>query len=56
MIIYRGVTQNGCEYAIDDDCMAPRGSDEERRIIEEQQRIAYKILMNRANNNQEQIA
>lgn len=44
MIIAEGVTSNGCRYIIRDDCIAPRGSELERRHIEAQRRAAYDIL------------
>ena len=44
MIIATGVTSNGVEYAIDDSYMAQHDSEEERRIIDEQRRIAHDIL------------
>ena len=45
MIIATGMTSKGVEYAIDDTFMAPRESDEERRIIETQRRVAHDILI-----------
>ena len=44
MIVATGATSKGVEYAIDDAYMAPRGSEDERMIIEEQRRIAHDIL------------
>ena len=35
---------NGALVRIHDDCMAPRGSEEEKRRIEAQCRAAYRIL------------
>ena len=56
MIVATGVTSNGVEYAIDDRYMAPRGSELERRIIEEQRRAAYEILKNAARRKEQESA
>lgn len=48
MIIAQGVTSNGVRYTIHDDCAAPKGSAEEAQIIQEQRRIAYKIMCREA--------
>ena len=53
MIVATGVTSNGVEYAIDDRYMAPHGSELERRIIEEQRRAAYEILIKTATRRKE---
>ena len=39
---------SGVIINIDDSCMAPKGSDEERKVIEAQRQAAYNILINRA--------
>lgn len=44
MIIFEGVTSSGTRYAIDDSCMAPRGSQLEREIITIQRKNAMEIL------------
>lgn len=43
-VIATMVTRSGVTVRIHDDCIAPRGSAEEARIIEAQRRAAYKIL------------
>ena len=45
MVIFRGVTSGGARYEINDEYMAKRGSDEERKVIEEQRMVAHKILV-----------
>lgn len=45
MIIAEIRTSSGVLVRIHDDCMAPRGSDEERRAIEAQRRVAHEILV-----------
>lgn len=44
MIIAEIRASNGALVRIHDDCMAPRGSEEERRRIEAQRRAAHDIL------------
>lgn len=44
MIIAQGVTPQGVRYIVHDDCIAPKGSAEEARVIAEQRRAAYEIL------------
>lgn len=44
MVIAEIRASNGALVRIHDDCMAPRGSEEERRRIEAQRRAAHKIL------------
>ena len=44
MVIAEIRTSSGVLVRIHDDCMAPRGSDEERRAIEAQRRAAHQIL------------
>lgn len=44
MIIAEIRASNGALVRIHDDCMAPRGSEEEKRRIEAQRRAAYDIL------------
>lgn len=44
MIVYTGKAPNGATVMIDDSMCAKKGSDEERRIIEEQRLAAYNIL------------
>lgn len=45
MIIAEIRASNGALLRIHDDCMAPRGSEEERRAIEAQRRAAHEILV-----------
>lgn len=47
MIIAEIRASNGALVRIHDDCMAPRGSEEEKRRIEAQRRAAYEILRTR---------
>lgn len=42
---------SGVTVRIHDDCMAAPGSDEERRVIEEQQRVAWEIMQRYAQKN-----
>lgn len=44
MVIKTITTSNGATVRIRDDCMAARGSEEERRVIEAQRRAAFRIL------------
>ena len=44
MIVYVGKAPNGATVRIDDSMCAPKGSEAERRIIEDQRRCAYEIL------------
>ena len=44
MIVRTITTSNGATVRIRDDCMAARGSEEERRVIEAQRRAAFRIL------------
>ena len=44
MIVYTGKAPNGATVMIDDSMCARKGSDEERRIIEDQRQAAYNIL------------
>lgn len=37
-------TKSGVTVRIHDDCIAPRGSEQERRAIDAQRRAAYEIL------------
>ena len=43
-VIATYTTRSGAVVRIHDDCMAPRGSEEEKRRIEAQRRAAYDIL------------
>ena len=43
-IIATITTRSGAIVRIHDDCIAPRGSEEERRAIEAQRRAAHTIL------------
>ena len=43
-VIATYTTSSGVTVRIHDDCMALRGSEEERRAIEAQRRAAYNIL------------
>ena len=45
MVIDSGVTRSGVRYEIDDRYMAACASEEERRILEEQRKVAYGILL-----------
>lgn len=45
MVIYTGITDSGVRYSIDDSYAAPKGSLEEARVIQEQRRAAYDILV-----------
>ena len=45
MIIAERRTASGVLVRIHDDCMAPRGSEEEKRAIEAQRRAAHDILI-----------
>lgn len=45
MIVCEYKTPSGATVCIHDDYMAPRGSEQEKRIIEEQRRAAHEILM-----------
>lgn len=53
MIIAEIRASNGALVRIHDDCMAPRGSEEERRAIERQRQAAHKILMAYAGRDEE---
>ena len=44
MVIKTYTLPNGATVRIHDDYMAPEGSEEERRIIEEQNRLAWEIM------------
>ena len=44
MIVFVGKAPNGATVKINDGMCAARGSEQERRIIEEQRRAAYDIL------------
>lgn len=44
MVIKTYKLPSGATVRIHDDYMAPRGSEQERRIIEEQNRLAYEIM------------
>lgn len=44
MVVAEIRTSSGVLVRIHDDCMAPRGSDEERRAIEAQRRAAHDII------------
>ena len=48
MIIWEGKSPSGATVVIHDDYMAPMGSEQERRIIEEQRRVAHEILVSAA--------
>lgn len=48
MIVWEGKSPSGATVTIHDDYMAPRGSEQERRIIEEQRRVAHEILVSAA--------
>ena len=48
MVIKKYKTSSGATACIHDDYMAPRGSEQERRIIDEQRRVAHEILMSAA--------
>ena len=48
MIVWQGKTPSGATVVIHDDYMAPRGSEQERRIIDEQHRVAHEILVSAA--------
>lgn len=48
MIVWQGKSPSGATVRIHDDYMAPKGSEQERRIIEEQCRVAYEILVSAA--------
>lgn len=37
-------TKSGATVRIHDDCIAPRGSEQERRAIDAQRRAAYEII------------
>ena len=52
MVVAEYRTAGGALVRIHDDCMAPRGSEEERRRIEAQRRAAYNILVNEALRNE----
>ena len=56
MIILKGTTTSGVEYVIDDRYMAPRGSDVERSVMDEQRLAAYDILKKYAERHEEQSA
>lgn len=45
MIVSSGVTSIGVMYVIDDSYMASPGSLDERRIADEQCRVAYEIIV-----------
>lgn len=45
MIVWKGKAANGATVIIHDDLCAPKGSEQERRVIEEQRRVAHEILM-----------
>ena len=45
MIVWQGKAPSGATVVIHDDCMAPKGSEQERRIIEQQRRVAHEILV-----------
>lgn len=45
MIVWEGKAPNGATVRIDDGLCAPKGSEQERRIVEEQRRIAHRILI-----------
>lgn len=45
MIICTGVTKDATRYEIDDSFMAAHGTDNERRIIETQRKVAHSILV-----------
>lgn len=54
-IIATITTRSGAIVRVHDDCIAPRGSEEERRAIEAQRRAAHSILVSyerEANNNE----
>lgn len=48
MIVWEGKTPGGATVVIHDDYMAPRGSEQERRIAEQQRRVAHEILASAA--------
>ena len=47
-VIATYTTSSGATVRIYDDCILPRGSEEERRAVEAQRRAAYNILTARA--------
>lgn len=51
MIIKTYKLPSGVTVNIHDDCMAASGSDEEKRIVEEQNRVAREILYSAAQRN-----
>ena len=55
MVIHEFTTESGVRVRICDDYMAPKGSEQERRAIEEQRRVAHQILVNAARRMQQQI-
>jgi hypothetical protein len=48
IIVWQEKSRIGATVRIHDDFMAPKGSERERRIIEEQRRVAYEILVSAA--------
>ena len=48
MVIEEFTTESGVRVRICDDYMAPKGSEAERRAIEEQRRVAHQILVSAA--------
>ena len=48
MVIQEFTTGSGVRVRICDDYMAPKGSEQERRVIEEQRRVAHEILVSAA--------
>lgn len=45
MIVWQGKTPSGATVRIHNDYCAPKGSEQERRIIEQQRRMAHEILI-----------
>lgn len=54
MVIFTGVTSRGVRYSIDDAYMAKPGTEQERRVIEDQRSAAYEILRRAAEREQAQ--
>ena len=48
VVIREYTTPSGAKVRIHDDYMAPRGSEQEKRIIAEQRRAAHEILVSAA--------
>lgn len=55
MVIQEFTTESGVKVRICDDYMAPNGSEQERRVIEEQRRVAHQILVNAARRMKQRI-